>query len=233
MMDRLGAELTELAEEAAAGATAAGATAARRRGAHRRHHQTAATALLVVGLVAGSVLLNRWAASPAPPIATATSTPTTTLPWYPFDPTGTPDLHLRGKPVLITQRTFAGRPFRLWAYQATLGKKPALQICVDEDQPGGSGSGGCAPASQPASITSAIGPQVQLVDGFVSKRAALVRLELARAGRPLPPIVVRPLPGGPHLPANVWFATIGRTVEVSRVVLLDAFGKEVGHARGI
>jgi len=60
-----------------------------------------------------------------------------------------------------------------------------------------------------------------------------VRLELARAGVPLPPMLVRPLAGGPHLPVNVWVATTGRTVEVRRVVLLDAAGHEIGSGPGL
>ena len=68
-MDRLGAELATLAEEAAAGAHAAGPAAAKRRGARRRRHQAAATVLLIIGLVGGIVWLDRWTLSPAPPIA--------------------------------------------------------------------------------------------------------------------------------------------------------------------
>jgi hypothetical protein len=74
---------------------------------------------------------------------------------------------------------------------------------------------------------------VQLLFGHVSKRAQLVRLELARAGVPLPPLVVRPLSGGPHLPVNVWVATTGRTVDIRRVVLLDAAGRQIGSGPGL
>jgi hypothetical protein len=233
-MDRLGAELERLAEEAAAGARAAGPAAARRRGARRRRHRAAATVLPVIGLVAGMVWLDRWTPSPAPPIAPATSAPRTPLRWYPFDPTGDPNLHPRGKPVLITQRAFAGRPYRLWAFQATLARKRDLQICVALQEPGGAESAGCQPAARPAGIGGTmIGDQVQLLHGYVSKRARLVRLELARAGVALPPMVVRPLSGGPHLPVNIWVATTGRTVEVRRVVLLDAAGREIGRGPGL
>lgn len=45
-------------------------------------------------------------------------------------------------------------------------------------------------------------------------------------------MLVRPLSGGPHLPVNVWVATTGRTVEVRRVVLLDAAGRQIGSGRG-
>lgn len=234
-MDKLGAELAKLAEEAAAGARAAGAAAARRRGARRRRRQAAATVLLIVGLVASLVWLDRWTVSPAPPIAPATSSPPETpARWYPFDPTGDPALHPRGKPVLIAQRTFAGRPYRIWAFQATLASKRGLQICVALQEPGGGGGTGCEPAAWPAGIgATAIGDRVQLLDGHVSKQAQLVRLELARAGVPLPPLIVRPLSGGPHLPVNIWVATTGRTVDVQRVVLLDAAGREIGSGPGL
>jgi hypothetical protein len=203
-MDRLGVELAGLAEEAAAGAHAAGAAAARRRGARRRRRQAAATLLSIVGLVAGAVWLDRWTVSPAPPSAPATSAPRTPLRWEPFDPKDAPGLQPRGKPVLITQRTFAGRPYRLWAFQATLAQKRGSQICVALQNPGGGGSTGCDPAGWPAGIgASMIGDQVQLLHGHVSKRAQLVRLHLARAGVPLPPMVVRPLSGGPRLPVNI------------------------------
>jgi hypothetical protein len=235
-MDRLGAELAGLAEEAAAGARGAGAAAARRRGARRRRHQAAAAALLIVGLVAGLGWLKGWTVSPAPPITPATSAPPPTpLRWDRFDPTnGWPDLlHPRGKPVLLAQPTFAGRPYRIWAFQATLAGRRGLQICVAVQAPGGGGGSGCEPAAWPAGIgATAIGDRVQLLFGHVSKRAHLVRLELARAGVPLPPLVVRPLPGGPHLPVNIWVATTGRTVEVRRVVLLNRAGREIGSGRG-
>jgi hypothetical protein len=192
--------------------------------------------LLIVGVVASLVWLDRWTVSPAPPIAPAPATsapPQTPARWYPFDPTGDPDLHPRGKPVLIAERTFAGRPYRIWAFQATLARKRGLQICVALQEPGGAGGTGCEPVAWPAGIgATAIGDRVQLLDGHVSKRAQLVRLELARAGVPLPPLVVRPLSGGPHLPVNIWVATTGRTVDVRRVVLLDAAGREIGSGRG-
>jgi hypothetical protein len=237
-MDRLGAELAGLAEEAAGGARAAGAAAARRRGARRRRHQAAATVLLIVGVVAGLAWFKGWTASSAPPIAPAPPTsapPQTSLRWYPFDPkNGDPGLHPRGKPVLIAQRAFASRPYQVWAFQATLASKPGLQICVAVQAPGGGGGSGCEPAAWPAGIgTTAIGDRVQLLDGHVSKRARLVRLELARAGVPLPPMLVRPLSGGPHLPVNVWVATTGRTVEVRRVALLDAAGRQIGSGPGL
>jgi hypothetical protein len=46
-------------------------------------------------------------------------------------------------------------------------------------------------------------------------------------------MVLRPLPGGPHLPVNIWVATTGRTVDVQRVVLLDAAGHEIGSGPGL
>ena len=233
-MDKLGAELAGLAEEAAAGARAAGAAAARRRGARRRRHQAAATVLLIVGLVAGVVWLDRWRVPSVPPIAPATSTPQPAVRWPAFDPTGDLSLQPRGKPVLITQRTFAGRPYRLWAFQANLAGKRGLQICVASQAPGGAGSTSCEPAVQPASIGGTIiGDQVQLLYGHLSKRVQLVRLELARAGVPLPPMVVQPLSGGPDLPVNIWVATTGRTVDVRSVVLLDAAGRQIGSGPGL
>jgi hypothetical protein len=233
-MDRLGVELAGLAEEAAAEAHAAGAAAARRRGARRRRRQTAATLLSIVGLVAGAVWLDRWTVSPAPPSAPATSAPRTPLRWEPFDPKDAPGLQPRGKPVLITQRAFAGRPYRLWAFEATLARKRGTQICVALREPGGGGSTGCDPAGWPAGIgASMIGDQVQLLHGHVSKRAQLVRLHLSRAGVSLPPMVVRPLPGGPRLPVNIWVATTGRTVDVLMVELLDRAGRPIGGGHGL
>jgi hypothetical protein len=234
-MDRLGTELAGLAEEAAAGAHAPGVAAARRRGVRRRRHQAAATALLLVGLVAGMVWLDRWTLSPAPPIAPATSAPRTPLRWPTFAASpADPGLRPRGKPVLITQRAFAGRPFRIWAFQATLARQQGLQICVALQSPDGGEAGDCQPAGWPAGIgATTIGDQIQLLHGHVSKRARLVRLHLARAGVPLPPMVVRPLLGGPHLPVNVWVATIGRTVDVVTVELLDAAGHPIGNGHGL
>ena len=191
--------------------------------------------LLVVGLVAGLGWVKGWTESTLPSTGPATSMPRhTPLRWYPFEPNaGDPNLHPRGKPVLIVERTFAGRPYRIWAFQASLSSKPGLQVCVALQQPDGSGGAGCEPVDWPAGIgATMIGDRVQLLDGHVSKRASMVRLELARAGVPLPPMVVRPLSGGPDLPVNVWVATTGRTVDVQRVVLLDAAGHEIGSGPG-
>jgi hypothetical protein len=234
-MDRLGTELAGLAEEAAAGARAPGPAAARRRGARRRRHQAAATLLLILGLVAGLIWVQGWTVSPTPPIAPATSAPPTPSGWPAFDPNAAdPGLRPRGKPVLITQRAFAGRPYRIWAFQATLAREPDRLVCVALQSPDGGGGSGCQPATWPAGIgTTMIGEQVQLLHGHVSKRAHLVRLELARAGVPLPPMVVRPLSGGPQLPVNIWVATTGRTVDVQRVVLLDAAGRQIGSGPGL
>ena len=68
-MDELGLQLAELAEEAAGGARpAAGAAGARRRGARRRRRQAMGTLVLVAGLVAGLV----WVDRRPPPSADAT-----------------------------------------------------------------------------------------------------------------------------------------------------------------
>jgi hypothetical protein len=231
-MDRLGTELAKLAEEAAARAHAAGPAAARRRGARRRRHQAAAAALAIVGLVAGIVWLDPWTLPP-PPAAPATSAQPTKRQWPMFDPSG-PGLRPRGEPVLVAQQTFAGRPFRLWAFQATLASKRGLQVCVALQEPSGGGGASCQPAGWPAGIgATMIGDQVQLLHGHVSKRAHRVRLHLARAGAPLPPMVVRPLPGGPHLPVNLWVATTGRTVDVATVKLLDAAGRPIGTGQSL
>ena len=232
-MDRLGTELAGLAEEAAAGARAAGAAAARRRGARRRRHQAAATVLLVAGLVAGTAWLDRWVGAPVPPAAPATSGPPAVT-WVPFDPTGDPALRPRGRPVLITQRAVAGRPYRLWAFQATLAGQRGLQVCLALQEPGGAGGSGCEPEAWAVGIGgTVVGDQVQLLYGHVDKRAGLVRLQLARAGAALPAMDVRPLPGGPRLPVNVWVAAVGRTVDVRQVVLLDAAGRRIGSGPGL
>jgi hypothetical protein len=233
-MDRLGTELAGLAEEAAAGARAPGPAAARRRGGRRRRRQAAATALMIVGLAAGVLWPGRWTPAPAPPVASPTSAPRTQPRWPAFDPGGDPVLRPRGKPVLVAQRTFAGRPYRIWAFQATLARQRGLRICVAVQEPDGAESAGCQPAGWPAGIgATAVGDQVQLLHGHVNKRAKLVRLRLARAGMPLPPMVVKPLPGGPRLPVNVWVATTGRTVDVVTVELLDAAGRVIGNSRGL
>jgi hypothetical protein len=67
-MDELGLELAELAEEVAGGARAAGAAAARRRGARRRRRQATGALVLVAGLVAGLV----WVDRRPPPTTAAT-----------------------------------------------------------------------------------------------------------------------------------------------------------------
>jgi hypothetical protein len=58
-MDELGLKLAGLAEEAAGGARPAGPVAARRRGARRRRRQAIGALVLVVGLVAGLVWVDR------------------------------------------------------------------------------------------------------------------------------------------------------------------------------
>jgi hypothetical protein len=58
-MDELGLQLAELAEDAAGAARPAGAAAARRRGARRRRRQATGALVLVAGLVAGLVWVDR------------------------------------------------------------------------------------------------------------------------------------------------------------------------------
>src|SRR4029453_13396488 len=58
-MDELGVQLAELAEEAADGARPAGPAAARRRGVRRRRRQGIGAVVLVAGLVAGLVWVDR------------------------------------------------------------------------------------------------------------------------------------------------------------------------------
>jgi hypothetical protein len=58
-MDELGVKLAGLAEEAAGGARPAGPVAARRRGARRRRRQAMGALVLVAGLVAGLVWVDR------------------------------------------------------------------------------------------------------------------------------------------------------------------------------
>jgi hypothetical protein len=74
---------------------------------------------------------------------------------------------------------------------------------------------------------------VQLLHGHVSTQADRIRLELERAGAPLPPQIVRPLPGGPQLPVNIWLATTGRTVNLRRIVLLDDRGRGITSRPGL
>jgi hypothetical protein len=53
--------------------------------------------------------------------------------WYPFDPDA-PGLHPRAKPVLIAQQAFAGRPYRIWAFQATVVcEKNSFRLVIDGD----------------------------------------------------------------------------------------------------
>ncbi|HEV2919194.1 MAG TPA: hypothetical protein VG673_08125, partial [Actinomycetota bacterium] len=58
-MDELGLKLAGLAEEAAGGARPAGPAAARRRGVRRRRRQAIGALVLVAGLVAGLVWVDR------------------------------------------------------------------------------------------------------------------------------------------------------------------------------
>jgi hypothetical protein len=61
--------------------------------------------------------------------------------------------------------------------------------------------------------------------GIVSDRTALVRLRIARDGNPVPPLEVRPTDGGTIFPHNAWFvAFLPKGTELYGIELLDRHG---------
>jgi hypothetical protein len=229
-MDELGIRLAELAEEAAAGARPPGPAAARRRGRRRRLERGAGTLLLVVALLAGLVGLDRWV-GPAPPtagVAGGGSAPPVT--WLPFEPPATP-FRRTGPVVLVGEGQTNGDHWRLYGYRAT--RHGRDHVCLQTSTPKGGGGGTCQPAGSPVTVgTQGLGAPDRLVSGLVTERASTVRLELAVPGAAPRPLDVRPIPGGPSLPLDVYVVAVPRTRDIVRVLALDVGGRVLGTHEG-
>jgi hypothetical protein len=128
-MDELGLQLAELAEEAAGGARAAGATAARRRGARRRRRQALGALVLVAGLVAGLV----WVDRRPPPTADATKgwktfTDVAGNLQFRYPPGWAVDHPPEGDAVLLVPPEDAGRPPDKVRYLVAVGVSPSFWV---------------------------------------------------------------------------------------------------------
>jgi hypothetical protein len=252
-------DLRERLQELADAATRAGATAgpeqAIRRGRRRRRRIAAGTAAvlaitLVVG-VAGATgrLPDRTPSTPLPPAAV----PSTTLPPVEIQP-GMPvgevaaqlwqdtktalrecGVATAGGPRLLAHGTAYGSLWTLGARPPRNGKGMCWANGLSGPQ-GGSGIGTNGSARSPSKQVVAggsSGDHYGSVDGYVTKRAARVRV-LFHDGRA--PLEVEPLQAGPRFPVNFYIAFYpqqGRTEDwlVAKVVALDAAGHVVASCR--
>jgi hypothetical protein len=128
-MDELGLKLAELAEEAAGGARAAGAAAARRRGARRRRRQATGALVLVAGLVAGLV----WVDRPPQPTTDATKgwktfTDAPSNLQFRYPPGWAIDRRPEGDEVLLVPPEDAGRPPDKVRYLVTVGVSQSFWV---------------------------------------------------------------------------------------------------------
>jgi hypothetical protein len=229
-MDDLGTRLAELAHEAAARTRPPGPAAARRRGRRQRLERAAGMVLLVVALLAGLVGLDRWVGEPGPAgdVVGDPSRPPVT--WLPFDRPATP-FRRTGPVVLVEEGQTNGDSWRLYGYRATRHSRDF--VCLETHTPKGGGGGTCQPAGSPVTVgAEGLGAPDRLVSGFVTERASTVRLELAVPGAAPRPLDVRPIPGGPSLPLDVYVVAVPRTRDIVRVMALDAAGRVLGEQEG-
>src|SRR4029453_5055260 len=129
-MDELGLKLGERAEEAAGGARPVGPVAARRRGARRRRRQAIGALVLVAGLVAGLVWVDR---RPLPSADATKGWKTFTDPaanlQFRYPPGWAVDRRPEGgDEVLLVPPEDAGRPPDKGRYLVTVGVGPSFWV---------------------------------------------------------------------------------------------------------
>ena len=256
-MLELGERLQELADAAARDGSTPGPAHAIRRGRRRRRRITTGVAsLLALALAAGVAgvtgrLPDRAATRPVTPA----TPPSTTLPpvvVQPGPPSGAIESQLwediktslgecgvrsAAGPRLIARGT-------AWGQQWILGGRPPRRaggkgMCWSigqADPRGGEGVGTSGTGRSPTRAVVASGSSGATfgsVDGYVTKRAARVRV-VFNDGRP--PLEVDPLESGPRFPVNFYLAYFplqGRTEDwvVARIEALDRGGRVVASCR--
>jgi hypothetical protein len=254
-MIQLRDRLQELAEAAARDGRTAGPLAAIRRGRQRRHRLAGGTAaLLAAVLVAGAVGADHLSPGGRD---LAPASPTPTRPGFPaklatYTPNGSAEAAVLR---LLTDRSEGlgackgGRPgdVRIIAVGPLPGRQGVWMITARPPRPTeqrlcwmfafGNQRSLSAPVAylgQPPPLTllvasSSSDPSKLIIDGYVTKQAARVRLILA-GGKP--PLDLEPLPSGSDVPVNFFVAVLPwpgskENYPVERLIALDRRGRAI------
>ena len=248
--------LQELAEAAARDGRTAGPMAAIRRGRQRRRRLAGgAAALLAAVLVAGAVGADHL--GPAGGRDLAPASPTPTRPGFPaklasYTPEGSAEAAVLR---LLTDRSEGlgackgGRPgdVRIIAVGPLPGRQGVWMIAARPPLPGeqrlcwmfafgnlGDLAAPVAHAGEPPPLTLLVAsssgdPSKLVIDGYVTKQAARVRLILA-GGKP--PLDLEPLASGSDVPVNFFVAVVPwpgskEQLPVERLIALDRGGRPI------
>jgi hypothetical protein len=247
--------LQELAEAAARDGRTAGPLAAIRRGRRRRRRLAGgAAALLAAVLVAGAVGADHLGPTgqdlaPVSPTPTRPGFPAKLATYTPKDSAEAAVLRLLIDRSEGLGACKGGRPGdeRIIAVGPLPGRQGVWMIAARPPRPGeqrlcwmfafGNDRELGAPvahAGAPPPLTSLVAsssgdPSKLVIDGYVTKQAARVRL-IRAGGRP--PLDLEPLPGGSDVPVNFFVAVVPwpgskEQLPVERLVALDRSGREI------
>jgi hypothetical protein len=230
-MSDLQERLRQFADEGARQARPPGVEAALRRGRRRQQRLVGAVGLVLMAVLAGGLgvdwMVRISATEPAGPgpVPTLQSTRPAERPRLRAFPPA------RG--TVVAQGTHRGYHWRLVVRR---NKLPHNQVEIyqlfetDADVIADSGSGALEP------VTLSVGQhgppnEENVVNGAVTRRAAVVRLHSERGGVPLPSVDLQPVDAGSSIPARFFVAFVPPGSVLREIVLLDRQGQTICHQR--
>ena len=230
-MTDLEERLRQFADEGARQARPPGVEAALRRGRRRQQRLIGAIGLMLVAVLAGGLAVG-WVvrtratepAGPGPSPTLQSTRPAERPRLRAFPPA-------RG--TVAAQGTHRGYHWRLVVRR---NKLPHNQVEIyqlfetDADVIADSGSGTLEP------VTLSVGQhgppnEENVVNGAVTRRAALVRLQLERGGAPLAPVNLEAIDAGSDIPARFFVVFVPPGSVLREIVLLDRQGQTICHQK--
>jgi len=230
-MTDLRERLRQFADEGARQARPPGVEAALRRGRRRQQRLIGAVGLVLVAVLAGGLAVG-WVvrtsatepAGPGPAPTLQSTRPAERPRLRAFPPA-------RG--TVAAQGTHRGYHWRLVVRR---NKLPHNQVEIyqlfetDADLIADSGSGTLEP------VTLTVGQhgspnEENVVNGAVTRRAAVVRLQLERSGVPPTPVDLQAIDAGSTVPARFFVAFVPPGSVLREIVLLDRQGQTICHQR--
>jgi hypothetical protein len=228
-MTDLQERLRRFADEGARQARPPGVEAALRHGRRRQQRLVGAVGLVLMAVLAGGLgvgwMVRTSATEPAGPGPTLQSTrPAERSRLRAFPP-------VRG--TVVAQGAHRGYHWRLVVRRNKLpqNQREIYQLFeTDADVIADSGSGTLEP------VTLSVGQhgppnEENVVNGAVTRRAAVVRLQSERGGVPLPSVDLQPVDAGSSIPARFFVAFVPPGSVLREIVLLDRQGQTICHQR--
>jgi hypothetical protein len=228
-MTDLQQRLGQFADEGARQARPPGVEAALRRGRRRQQHLAGAVGLGLVVVLAGGLgvgwVLRTSSTEPAGP--GPVPTPQSTR------PADQPPLRAfpAARGTVVAQGAHRGYQWRLVVRRTKLphNQRELYQLFeTNADVIADSGSG----TLEPVTLTvGQHGPpnEESVVNGAVTRRAAVVRLQLERGGAPLAPVNLEAIDAGSDIPARFFVVFVPPGSVLREIVLLDRQGQTICH----